>query len=47
MVTVNVYGHVYGPGGMQALAAAMNDAVLNNDVTLTATNVRTKVVVNK
>jgi len=40
-VTVNVYGHVYGTGGMAELASAMNDAVLNSDVTLTATNTKT------
>jgi len=46
-VTVNVWGHVYGSGGMAELASAMNDAVINQDVTLTATNTKTGVVVTR
>jgi hypothetical protein len=36
--TVNVYGHVYGPGGVGQLISDVNDAVLNSGHTLTATN---------
>jgi len=46
-VTVNVWGHVFGVSGIQELASAMNDAVLNRDVTFTATNTKTGVVVTK
>jgi hypothetical protein len=40
---VNVWGHVIGVSGIQELTAAINDAVLNKDVTLTATNTKTGV----
>jgi hypothetical protein len=40
-LTVNVYGHVVGVAGVAQLAGMLNDAVLNQDVTLTATNTRT------
>jgi hypothetical protein len=40
-VTVNVYGHVFGTSGVQQLASTLNDAVLNQGVTLTATNTTT------
>jgi hypothetical protein len=40
-VTLNVYGHVFGMNGAQELANMMNDAVLNQGVTLTATNTTT------
>jgi hypothetical protein len=46
-VVVNVMGHVYGSNGIQELASALNDAVLNRDVTLTATNTKTGQVVNQ
>jgi len=38
---LNVYGHVFGMNGAQELANMMNDAVLNQGVTLTATNTTT------
>jgi hypothetical protein len=40
-VTVNVWGHVVGWANMGEFANAMNDAVLNSDVQLTATNTKT------
>jgi hypothetical protein len=40
-VTVNVYGHVYGTSGVAEFAGMLNDAVLNQGVTLTATNTTT------
>jgi hypothetical protein len=46
-VTVNVMGHVFGISGVQQLASALNDAVLNQDVTLTATNTKTGVQVTR
>jgi len=46
-VTVNVYGHIYGQNGIEDLASAINDAVLNRDVTLTATNTTTGVRVTR
>lgn len=46
-VTVNVQGHVFGVSGVQELASAINDAVLNRDVTLTATNTKTSQVVTR
>jgi hypothetical protein len=46
-VTVNVMGHVFGVSGVQQLASALNDAVLNQDVTLTATNTKTGVQVTR
>jgi len=36
-VTVNVMGHIYGSGGIDELAQAINDAVLNRDVQLYST----------
>ena len=44
-VVVNVMGHVFGISGVEQLAAAINDAVLNRDVQLTATNTTTGLVV--
>jgi hypothetical protein len=46
-VTVNVWGHVYGVSGVQELAAVLNDAVLNKDVVLTATNTKSGVQVTR
>ena len=46
-VTVNVYGHVVGTSGIAELAGMLNDAVLNSDVTLTATNTTTGVQVRQ
>jgi hypothetical protein len=46
-VVVNVAGHVFGVSGVQELASAINDAVLNRDVTLTATNTKTGQVVTQ
>lgn len=46
-VTVNVYGHIFGVSGVEQVAAALNDAVLNRDVTLTATNTKTGVQVTR
>jgi uncharacterized protein (DUF927 family) len=46
-VTVNVWGHVVGTSGISELASMMNDAVLNQDVTLTATNTKTGAVVTR
>jgi hypothetical protein len=40
-VTVNVWGHVVGVSGVSQLAGMLNDAVLNSDVQLTATNTKT------
>jgi len=40
-VTVNVYGHVIGQSGAAELTGMINDAVLNQDATLTATNTTT------
>jgi hypothetical protein len=40
-VTVNVYGHVFGTGGIAEVANQINAAVLNDGVTLTATNTTT------
>jgi hypothetical protein len=44
---VNVWGHVIGVSGIQELTAAINDAVLNRDVSLTATNTKTGVQVTR
>jgi hypothetical protein len=46
---VNVYiaGHVIGNSGVSELAGMLNDAVLGQDVTLTATNTRTGVQVTR
>jgi predicted alpha/beta hydrolase len=44
---VNVWGHVIGVSGIQELTAAINDAVLNKDVTLTATNTKNGVQVTR
>jgi hypothetical protein len=44
-VTVNVYGHVVGTSGVSELCGMLNDAVLNQDSTLTATNTKTGVQV--
>lgn len=46
-VTVNVYGHVVGTSGVAEFAGMLNDAVLNSDVQLTATNTKTGVQVNQ
>lgn len=46
-VTVNVWGHIFGVSGIQEVASALNDAVLNKDVTLTATNTKNGVRVTK
>jgi hypothetical protein len=40
-ITVNVYGHVVGTSGVAEFAGMLNDAVLNQGVTLTATNTTT------
>jgi hypothetical protein len=40
-VTVNVYGHVVGTSGVAEFCGMINDAVLNGDATLTATNTKT------
>jgi hypothetical protein len=40
-VTVNVWGHVVGTSGISEFASMLNDAVLNSDVQLTATNTKT------
>jgi hypothetical protein len=40
-VTVNVYGHVVGTSGVSELTNMINDAVLNQGATLTATNTTT------
>jgi len=42
-VTVNVWGHVVGTSGVSEFANMLNDAVLNSDVQLTATNTKTGV----
>jgi hypothetical protein len=44
-VTVNVWGHVVGTSGVSELCDMLNDAVLNQDKTLTATNTKTGVQV--
>ncbi len=44
-VTVNVWGHVVGTSGVGELCDMINDAVLNQDKTLTATNTKTGVQV--
>jgi hypothetical protein len=46
-VSVVVQGHIFGVNGIEALAGAINDAVLNRDVTLTATNTKTGQVVTQ
>jgi hypothetical protein len=46
-VTVNVMGHVIGTSGISQLTSMINDAVLNQDVTLTATNTKTGIQVTK
>ena len=46
-VTVNVYGHVVGTSGVAEFAGMLNDAVMNSDVQLTATNTKTGVQVNQ
>jgi hypothetical protein len=46
-VTVNVWGHVVGTSGVSQLAGMLNDAVMNQDVQLTATNTKTGVQVNQ
>jgi hypothetical protein len=40
-VTVNVFGHVVGTSGVAEFAGLLNDAVMNQGVTLTATNTTT------
>jgi len=40
-VTVNVWGHVVGTSGVGELCAMLNDAVMNQGSTLTATNTTT------
>jgi hypothetical protein len=42
-VTVNVWGHLVGWANMSELTGAINDAVLNSNATLTATNTTTRV----
>lgn len=42
-ITINVAGPIVGPSGISQLTSMINDAVLNQDVTLTATNTRTGV----
>ena len=42
-VTINIQGHVVGTSGIQELTNMINDAVVNSDVQLTATNTRTGV----
>ena len=44
-IHVNVYGHVYGTSGVNQLLQMINDAVLNKNATLTATNTKTSQVV--
>jgi hypothetical protein len=46
-VQVIVNGHIFGVGGIDAVAAAINDAVLNRNVQLTATNTTTGQVVRR
>jgi hypothetical protein len=46
-VTVVVQGHLVGWTHLGEFAAAMNDAVLNKDVTLTATNTKNTVTVTR
>jgi hypothetical protein len=46
-VTVNVQGHLVGWNNIGELTSALNDAVLNQDQTLTATNTKTGVVVQQ
>ena len=46
-VTVNVWGHIWGVSGVQEVASALNDAVLNRDVILTASNTKTGVQVTR
>jgi hypothetical protein len=45
--TVNIYGHVIGTSGISELTSMINDAVLNQDVTLTSTNTKTGVQVTR
>jgi hypothetical protein len=40
-ITINIAGHIVGQSGISELTGMINDAVLNQDVTLTATNTRT------
>lgn len=40
-VTVNVWGHIFGVSGIHEVASALNDAVLNRDEQLTATDTKT------
>jgi len=42
-----VYGHVVGTSGVAEFAGMLNDAVMNSDVQLTATNTKTGVQVNQ
>lgn len=46
-VTVNVQGHVFGPGGEAELCRMLTDAVMNRGATLTATNSKTGVQVTR
>ncbi|MDR3700603.1 MAG: hypothetical protein P4L56_13250 [Candidatus Sulfopaludibacter sp.] len=46
-VQVNVYGHVVGTSGVGELCSMINDAVINGDQPLTATNTKTGVQVNR
>ena len=46
-ISMVVYGHVYGTGGVTQLMADMNDAVMNSGATLTATNTKTGVQVTQ
>ena len=45
-ITVHIYGNYYG-NGIQQVASDLNDAVLNLGVTLTSTNTKTGVVVQR
>lgn len=40
-VTVNVWGHVWGTSGVSEVCSMINDAVVNSNCTLTATNTKT------
>ncbi|MDR3702551.1 MAG: hypothetical protein P4L56_23095 [Candidatus Sulfopaludibacter sp.] len=46
-ITVNVQGHLVGWANIGELTGAINDAVLNSDQTLTATNTKTGVQVTR
>jgi hypothetical protein len=46
-LTVNIQGHIIGTSGVGELIGMLNDAVMNGDQTLTATNTKTGVQVNQ